>query len=432
MTSRPNFAPRGELSSDFVRERHELMLRRTRVAILLGGCIVVAFIGVDAWRIAPERYPRAVVLRSIGACLLVPMLAATRLPNAKRWAAWIATGTFAILMASTASIMPLFHGASDPQYAIQGTGMVLCILGAGLLLPFDWPEMLGLGLIALGCHVAFTLDFPLAQNFPVLVATVCSVVIATVGARELSRSRRADFEGRRAKEELLRARSDFVAMLTHDIRNPLAVIDGFVQMLRERPDMPDEERDELLARVHGAVRNAITLAVNFLDTSRIEANRFILKTGAIDLHDMLARAVADQGPFATKKGVRLLHDSEPDLPVIDADAAALDRVFANLLSNAVKHTPAGGMVRIAGRRSGPEQVEIVVEDTGEGIPSGEEARIFERYTQATTRADSTGLGLFIARTITTAHGGTIFAENRRDGPGARFSVVLPAAARVSA
>ena len=79
------------------------------------------------------------------------------------------------------------------------------------------------------------------------------------------------------------------------------------------------------------------------------------------------------------------------------------------------------------RLSASAQAEITVEDTGEGIPPGQESRIFERYTGAASRADSTGLGLFIAQTLTAAHGGTIRAENREDGAGARFVVALPVA-----
>jgi signal transduction histidine kinase len=411
---------------EFIRETRELMLRRARIAIILGASIMIAFIAVDAWRIAPARYPEAVAVRAVGAAfLLLPLLAATRACSAVRWSEWIGGGAVVILLATTAAIMPLFEGPADPQYAIQGTGMVLCILGTGLLLPVDASRMLLLGLIATAFHVGFTLDFALAQNVPVLVATVSSVVIATVGARELTRSRLADFEGRRAKEALLRTRSDFVAMLTHDIKNPLAVIDGFVQMLREDPEMMPQAREDLLAHVQRAVRNAITLAVNFLDTSKIEADRFVLKTRMTDIGDVLQRAVSDQRPNAAQKGVSLVNETKADLPAVNADAAALDRVFANLLGNAIKHTPGGGTVCVVARLSALDQIEILVEDTGEGIPPGEESRIFDRYTRAASRADSTGLGLFIARTITTGHGGTISAENRQDRRGARFRVLLP-------
>jgi two-component system sensor histidine kinase KdpD len=107
-------------------------------------------------------------------------------------------------------------------------------------------------------------------------------------------------------------------------------------------------------------------------------------------------------------------------------------VVANLLSNAIKHTPSGGMVRVAVRTPERDHVEIVVEDSGEGLPPGQEARIFERCTGAASRVDSIGLGLFMSRTITSAHGGTITAENRTDGRRARFRVLLPAAAPADA
>jgi signal transduction histidine kinase len=404
------------------------MLRRARVAIVLGASITIAFIVVDMLRIAPEKYPEAVAVRVAGALLLLFMLPATQARNAVEWSGWLAGGALAILLGTTAAVMPLFGGASDPQYAIQGTGLVLCVLGAGLLLPFDAPGMLAFGLLATALHVGFTFHFPLAQNLPVVIATLSAVLIAVVGARELTRSRRADFEGRRAKEELMRARSDFVAMLTHDIKNPLSAIDGLVEMLRDERGMAVEERETLLDDVQRAVRTAISLAANFLDASKIEAGRLVLKTRTVDLVELLDRALDAHRPHALQKAITLANASDANLPGIEADGAALERVFANLIGNAIKHTPRGGTVRLAARPAHGSRIEIVVEDSGEGITPGQETRIFERYTGAASRADSTGLGLFIARTITVAHGGTISAENRRDGVGARFRIILPIAA----
>jgi signal transduction histidine kinase len=303
---------------------------------------------------------------------------------------------------------------------------VLVVLGASILLPFEGWKMLVLGLLCAAFHVVFTLDFPLQQNLPVLMATLSAVAIAVVGSHELTRSRRADFEGRRAKEALLRAREDFVAMVTHDIRNPLATVDGFVEMLRDHAGTTPDDREALLTGVQRAVRTAVALAGNFLDASKIEAGRFVVKTGATDVAELVARALANQRPHALHKGVALRNDTAADLPPVDADGAALDRVFANLIGNAIKHTPAGGTVSVAARHANGG-IEIVVEDTGSGIPVGEEARIFERYTSAASRADSTGLGLFIVHTITAAHGGTIVASNHPDG-GAVFRFSLPGTA----
>jgi signal transduction histidine kinase len=418
-----------DVSVEFVRETRDLMLRRATVGVILGLSIFVAFVGVDYSRIAPAGYPRVLLFRVAGMMLLLALLAATQARSALRWSHAIGGAALTIMIATTASIISVCNGPSDPQYVTQGTGLVLCILGGGLLLPFDAPGMLVLGLVAIAFHVGLTLDFPLLTNFPVLFGTVSSVAIATVGARELTRSRLADFEGRRAKEDLLRVRSDFVAMLTHDIKNPLAVIDGFVEMLCDEPEMAPAKRADLLAHVRRSVRNAITLAVNFLDASKIEADRFVLRTRLTDVRDVLQRTVVDHLPMAAQKGVTLRNDAAADLPPVDADSAALALVFANLVGNAIKHTGDGGVVRMATHLPEPDRIEIVIEDSGEGIPAGEESRIFERYTGAASRADSTGLGLFIARTITTAHGGSISAENRSECRGARFRVILPVAER---
>jgi signal transduction histidine kinase len=410
---------------EFVRETRELALRRAQVGIILGCSLTVLFMLVDVWRIAPARYPQAVAVRVAGLALLLALLVVARTRNAVRWSDWIAGGVFVVLTATVAAITRLFDGVGDPNYVNQATGIGLCIFGVALMVPFDGPKMLAFGSVALAMHIGFTFDFPLLQNMPVLASTFSAVAIATVGARELARSRRAEFDARRAKEELIRARSDFVAMLTHDIKNPLSVIDGFVQMMREDGEMPSGVREELLLHVQSSVRTAIALAVNFLDASKIEADRFVLRTRMVDLGDLIRGVLSEQRPSAERKGISLVLDGKAELPPLDADAAALTRVLTNLIGNAVKYTPAGGTVRVLARASA-EQAEIIVEDTGVGIPSGQESLIFERYTGAASRADSTGLGLFIARTLTAAHGGTIRAENRTDAAGARFVVALPA------
>jgi hypothetical protein len=197
----------GPLPQAFNRETRELMLRRTRVAIGLGASIHAAFIVADPFRVVPGEASHAVAFRAAGIVASIALLAVTRMPGALAHSHRLGAAALAILMATTASIMPLLGGVADPDYAIQGTGMALCILGGGLLLPFDGSGMFGLGMLALALHLGFTLDFPLDQNLPIVLATLAAIPVATVGARELTRSRLAEFEGRRAKEDLFRSRT---------------------------------------------------------------------------------------------------------------------------------------------------------------------------------------------------------------------------------
>jgi signal transduction histidine kinase len=401
------------------------MLRRARIGVPLGIAVLLAFVPVDALRLPAERYAEAVWLRTLGCALLLPLLVVARTNGAERWSEWIGAAAVVVLIAVTAAMMPLFRGVEDPQYAIQGTGIVFCVLGAGLILPFDTPKMLALGFAGVAFHAAFTWHFPPARNFPVLFATFVGAVIATVGAAVLTRGRLREFGARRAKEELLRARADFVAMLTHDIKHPLGVIAGYVGMIRDAASMTPAERDRLLVLVEGSVRNALTLATNFLDASKLEADRSILRKEPTDVREVLRQAVSNHRCLADSREVRVLEEQEAAIPRIAADPLILDRIFANLVDNAIKHTPPGGTVRVAASFDPAVGVEVTIEDTGSGLPPGSEARIFDRYTTAASRADSTGLGLYIARSFTIAHGGTISAENRDDGPGARFRVTFP-------
>ncbi|MGH7858588.1 MAG: sensor histidine kinase, partial [Candidatus Binatia bacterium] len=233
-----------------------------------------------------------------------------------------------------------------------------------------------------------------------------------------------DWEGRAAKEALLRARSDFVAMLTHDIKNPLGAVSGYVSLLREE-DPPPAEAREILARIEAANQTALLLATNFLDVSTIEASGVTISARPTDVGDLLRRILSEQRSQAETKGVDLALDARLDLPTLQADPGLLGRIFTNLIDNAIKFTPRGGAVRASARADGEGHLEVVVEDTGAGIPPDAMGRIFQRYSRASSRSDSTGLGLYIVRTFTEAHGGTVFAENRDDRLGARVGVRLP-------
>jgi signal transduction histidine kinase len=376
----------------------------------------------------------------LGCVLLLPLLALLSRSFAERWAEWLAGAVFVVLTAITIALVPLFEkGVADQNYVIQVMGIVFVVMGAGLLLPFDGPAMAVLGVISLLLHVGFTVDFPLAQNFPSLFATFTAVLIATVGAQQLFDGRVSDYRARlaqtgllaakeeivRAQEKLIHARADFVAMLTHDIKNPLAAVDGFLHVLRDEGDLGGEQKREIVGHMQAAVRTALTLATNFLDVSKIEADHLRLKRKPTEIAGILKHVTGHYGCLAELKNIRVVVDVESDLPRVSLDEAAFDRVLANLLTNAIQHTPKGGEIRLGARRLDDLTLEVVVEDTGEGVPEGALRDLFSRYSPAAHRVDSTGLGLYIVRVITEAHGGMVTAENRADAPGARFRVHLP-------
>jgi PAS domain S-box-containing protein len=227
-----------------------------------------------------------------------------------------------------------------------------------------------------------------------------------------------------ARKELERLRADFLAMMGHDIRNPLGAIFGYTEMmLDDSVPLPAEHR-ELLLRINSNTRTVLTLVGNFLEASKIEAGRLVVERRAVEVHGIVRRTVEQYAAHAQLVGVDLTVAPAADLPDIAADALQVERVVANLVTNAIKFTPRGGRVRVSTERL-PSSIAIAVADTGVGIPPHEFSHVFQRYARSGDRtAEGTGLGLYIVGTLVEAHGGFVTIDSA-PGHGTTFTVYLP-------
>jgi PAS domain S-box-containing protein len=230
-------------------------------------------------------------------------------------------------------------------------------------------------------------------------------------------------------KEANRVKDEFLATLSHELRNPLNAILVWSQVLlsNTQPDL------SLVTQGLDAIeRNAkaqAKLVEDLLDVSRIVTGKLKIRSDEVDLTSVVSSAMDSQRLAASAKGVQLQITLDPEVQIlVTGDADRLRQVVWNLLSNAVKFTPRGGAVRVELRRR-DTTAEIVVRDTGEGIGSDFLPHIFERFRQAdstpTRRQGGLGLGLTIVRTLTEAHGGKVTAESPGEGRGATFTVRLP-------
>jgi PAS domain S-box-containing protein len=227
-----------------------------------------------------------------------------------------------------------------------------------------------------------------------------------------------------ARAELEQLRADFLAMVSHDIRNPLGAIFGYTEMMLDTSCPLSPEQRELVHRINSNTRTVMTLVGNFLDASRIEAGRMIMSRRPIDLNAVVGRVVEQYAAHAQLVDLALDLTLDDDLPEIVADGLQLERIAANLLTNALKFTPRGGRVSIRTERL-PSSVALVVCDTGVGIPPHEFSRIFQRYARSGDGSqDGTGLGLYIVGTLVEAHGGFVTIDST-PGAGTTFTVYLP-------
>ena len=229
----------------------------------------------------------------------------------------------------------------------------------------------------------------------------------------------------RDRKELEQQRADFLAMLTHDIKNPLSVIMGSLELLRAKGLLRAEESLESLSRMESSAETILDLVTNYLDLSKIEAGQMSLTKTTLALDELLGEVVRQYGLEARRRGIALTLRQDRALSTVEGDAVALERVFANLVYNALKFTPEGGRIEIVSRRDG-EGLAVAVSDTGPGIAADELPTLFQRYRQ--TRSGrvigGTGMGLFIVKWLVEAHGGTVRVESTV-GQGTCFEVHLP-------
>lgn len=237
----------------------------------------------------------------------------------------------------------------------------------------------------------------------------------------------ADEALRRRTEQLqqaLEARDSVLAVVSHDLRNPLNAVTTSLALLDHV--LPDEEGTARRAvnTIRRSAQQMSRLIDDLLDAARIESGRFTIESGEVELQALLQEALEQFLPQAAERSIRLSSDGSHGPITVAGDRWRLMQVVSNLLSNAVRLTPAGGEVRIAWSAEGGG-VRLSVADTGPGIPEDELPHLFQPFWQSPrTLRGGAGLGLTIVRGIVEAHGGEIRAESRQ-GEGSTFVIDLP-------
>lgn len=230
-------------------------------------------------------------------------------------------------------------------------------------------------------------------------------------------------------EQLLEAdrlKHEFVALISHDLRTPLTSIMGYLELILDDDNLTEEQRGFLSVADRNADR-LLRLVNDLLFVARFEAGQLDLHPTELDLAAVVRQSVEEAEPRATAGGIELTCDAGA-VSAVQADKGRMFQLVDNLVSNAIKFTPAGGDVRVSVTPvNGVVRLEVA--DTGIGIESQEQQRLFERFFRASTASEhqipGTGLGLYITRAIVEAHGGSIVVRSDL-GEGTSFSVELPA------
>jgi PAS domain S-box-containing protein len=264
------------------------------------------------------------------------------------------------------------------------------------------------------------------------------IVGASKIARDITEHKRAQAErtavlereqaARREAEAANRAKDEFLAVLSHELRTPLNAVYGWAQLLRSE-SMSGEQRARALETIARNASAQIQLIDDLLDVSRVTSGKMSLNIRPVELLPVVEAALDSVRPAAAAKDIRLHSVLDARAGPIAGDPDRLQQVVWNLLMNAVKFTPKGGQVQVHLQRVNTH-VEIVVSDTGEGIPPAVLPFVFDRFRQgdsSSTRAHSgLGLGLALVKHLVELHGGSVAARSPGSGQGATFIVTLPA------
>ena len=219
------------------------------------------------------------------------------------------------------------------------------------------------------------------------------------------------------------ARDDMIAVVSHDLRNPLSAIIWSAKLLMQGLKPDDQATREKLMRIDRSAEHMRALINDLLDVTRIEGGQLRLELQTVAARSLVEDAVEPLRSLAQAKHVELMIESDEEQ--VRCDPGRLRQVFGNLVGNAVKFTPAGGHVRVRSE-SRPRSMVFSIADDGPGIPSEQLPHVFERYWQAAQTANlGAGLGLYIAKGIVEAHGGDIQVQSS-PGAGSTFSFSIPA------
>jgi two-component system sensor histidine kinase BarA len=233
--------------------------------------------------------------------------------------------------------------------------------------------------------------------------------------------------------ETNKLKDDFLATITHELRTPLNSILGFSDVLAGNEQLSETEQ-RYVENIKISGKSLMALINDLLDVAKIESGKLDLQPSDFEIKEVIERQVSTMIPLAGKKNIELTVDVDASLPTVLQDRQKFQQILNNLLSNAIKFTPEGGRVRVSASLIDAKNLQIVVEDTGIGIPLPDQDRIFEKFRQGSTipgehqaitrEYEGTGLGLSIVRELSKLLGGEVSLESEF-GKGSAFTVRLP-------
>lgn len=243
--------------------------------------------------------------------------------------------------------------------------------------------------------------------------------------RALERKRCIE-EATRLRGEKEKMRKNFISMVSHELRSPLAAVQQNLMLLRDGSvlELP-EKVQPILERMYTRIKGLISLISDWLDLSRIESGVMFTEVGPVDMAELVKETCELYKSLAEEKEVKLQFQFDSTCPSIEGNGETLNLMITNLIHNGIKYNKTGGEVTVS-LKPGEDRLKVIVKDTGVGIPEDKLPLIFEQFfrVRSSQFVTGSGLGLSIVKQIVEAHGGSISVESELD-KGSTFTVSLP-------
>lgn len=318
-------------------------------------------------------------------------------------------------------------GLADPREAVGKTGFELPKHEAALAVHRQDEEVLRSGVAQ---HYELekrelpdgAVEWDLVSRLPLCDSS--SHIVGVIGIfRSVTEQKRAEEK----TNDAVRRRDEFLAMLSHELRNPLGAIVSATALLKESA-MEQKSQSKVLQVVERQAQQMARLLDDLLEASRITQDKIELRRSVLDLRTVVKEAVDAVRSLMESRGLEFSLKLDPEPMYVDGDAARLQQINVNLLSNAAKYTPSGGHVVLHARRHDGEAI-ISVADDGLGIPKEMLESAFDLFVQSHRTLDRAegglGLGLTLVRGLVKKHGGSVHARSDGEGKGSEFIVRLP-------
>jgi signal transduction histidine kinase len=235
---------------------------------------------------------------------------------------------------------------------------------------------------------------------------------------------------RRANEKLKaldETKDDFISMASHQLRTPLTSVKGYISMvLEEDAGKITEKQREMLGQAFFSSQRMVYLIADLLNVSRLRTGKFVIESSPVDLATLVEEEIAQLKEEAATRKLALVYKKPKNFPMLMLDETKIRQIVMNFADNAIYYTPAGGKITLKLEET-PTTIEFRVTDTGIGVPKSEQPHLFTKFYRAgnarKARPDGTGLGLFMAKKVIIAQGGSLIFESK-EGKGSTFGFVF--------